>query len=264
MLPFFKEEEKRNDTKLMKELKDAVTAYLRRKGYGNIRLKAVLFDMDGVLYDSMKNHTEAWYKIITELGIPCSMDEFYMHEGRTGASTISLLYERAYGREATGEEEKRVYAGKTKYFNALPPAMEMPGAASVLNQVKESGIVPVLVTGSGQDSLLSKLDHSFPGIFDPEHMVTAFDVKKGKPDPEPYLKGMLKAGVKPCEAIVVENAPLGVASASAAGLFTIGVNTGPLDDRILLDAGADYILPSMEALAFSYEEIFRILQQTKI
>lgn len=61
--------------------------------------------------------------------------------------------------------------------------------------------------------------------------MTAFDVKLGKPHPEPYLMGLEKAGVKSHEAFVVENAPMGVRAGVAAGIFTIAVNTGPLDDR---------------------------------
>jgi beta-phosphoglucomutase-like phosphatase (HAD superfamily) len=80
-------------------------------------------------------------------------------------------------------------------------------------------------------------------------MVTAYDVERGKPDPEPYLMALRKGGLAPDEAVVVENAPLGVQSAVAAGIYTIAVNTGPLDDRVLLDAGADLLLPSMRALA---------------
>jgi beta-phosphoglucomutase-like phosphatase (HAD superfamily) len=80
-------------------------------------------------------------------------------------------------------------------------------------------------------------------------MVTGFDVKLGKPYPEPYLKGLQKAGIKPEEGIVVENAPLGVEAAHAAGIFTIAANTGPLDDAILKNAGADIVLPGMMDVA---------------
>lgn len=76
-------------------------------------------------------------------------------------------------------------------------------------------------------------------------MVTAFDVKKGKPNPEPYLIGLEKGGLKANEAIVVENAPLGVEAGSKAGIFTIAVNTGPLSDNVLWDAGANYLFHSM-------------------
>ena len=79
-------------------------------------------------------------------------------------------------------------------------------------------------------------------------IVTSFDVEHGKPNPEPYLKGLLKAGVSPEEGIVVENAPLGVRAAVAAGIFTIAVNTGPLPDKALADEGADIIFPTMSAL----------------
>ena len=80
-------------------------------------------------------------------------------------------------------------------------------------------------------------------------MVTAFDVKQGKPNPEPYLMGLRKANIQASEAIVVENAPLGVQAARAAGIFTIAVNTGPLKDEVLKEAGANLVLPSMQYLA---------------
>ena len=88
-----------------------------------------------------------------------------------------------------------------------------------------------------------------------DHMVTAFDVKYGKPHPEPYLMGLEKAGVQANEAIVVENAPIGVQAGTAAGIFTVAVNTGPLDRQVLLDAGADLLFPSMQALCDDWERL---------
>ena len=85
-------------------------------------------------------------------------------------------------------------------------------------------------------------------------MVTAFDVKNGKPHPEPYLMGLEKGGhLKANQAIVVENAPMGIEAAVAAGLFTVAINTGPLDEKVLWDGGADIVLPSMEALFRNWE-----------
>ena len=80
-------------------------------------------------------------------------------------------------------------------------------------------------------------------------MVTGFDVKLGKPYPEPYLKGLQKAGIKPEEGIVIENAPLGVQAGHAAGIYTIAANTGPLADEVLKKAGADVVLPGMMDVA---------------
>lgn len=206
-------------------------------------IKAVLFDMDGVLYDSMPNHAKAWSTAVTEFGLSMSPHEAYLHEGRTGHGTINILAQRHWGRNATTEEMERIYAAKSALFNTCPEPQPMPGAAQLLQSIRSLGLTIVLVTGSAQHSLLTRLAHDFPGIFSAERMVTAFDVKHGKPHPEPYLMGLEKAGVSASEAIVIENAPLGVEAAHAAGIYTIAVNTGPLSPKVLLDAGADIVLP---------------------
>lgn len=206
-------------------------------------IKAVLFDMDGVLYDSMPNHAKAWSTAVTEFGLSMSPHEAYLHEGRTGHGTINILAQRHWGRNATTEEMERIYAAKSALFNTCPEPQPMPGAAQLLQSIRSLGLTIVLVTGSAQHSMLTRLAHDFPGIFAPERMVTAFDVKHGKPHPEPYLMGLEKAGVSASEAIVIENAPLGVEAAHAAGIYTIAVNTGPLSPKVLLDAGADIVLP---------------------
>ena len=98
-----------------------------------------------------------------------------------------------------------------------------------------------------------------PGYFHRDLMVTSFDVRHGKPDPEPYLMGLQRAGVQPWEALVVENAPLGVRSGVAAGVFTVAVNTGPIPPKVLADEGADLVLPSMAALDAAWDELHATL-----
>ncbi len=222
--------------------------FLNNYGFEAQRLKAVLFDMDGVLFDSMPNHALAWVEATKRHGLQMSQQDVYMNEGRTGEGTINLFAQAQWGRTATEAECQAIYATKSEIFNQLPEAQPMPGALELLNAIKAAGLTIVLVTGSGQRSLLDKLEHAYPGIFTPEHMVTAFDVKHGKPHPEPYLMGLKKAGVPASEAIVVENAPLGIQAARAANIFTIGVNTGPLPDEVLADAGAQIIFPGMQQL----------------
>lgn len=225
--------------------KEAINNYLQKHGYQAINLKAVLFDMDGVLFNSMPNHAEAWHKTMAKFGFTLSREEAYMHEGRTGAGTINIVSLRERGYEATEEEIKRIYQAKSDLFNQYPLAERMPGALELLNQIKEEGLTPMVVTGSGQTSLLDRLNKNFPNIFQRELMVTAFDVKYGKPNPEPYLMALKKGGFQPNEAIVVENAPLGVQAGVAAGIFTIAVNTGPLPDEALLGQGANLLFHSM-------------------
>ena len=200
---------------------EAINNYLQSHGYNTINLKAVLFDMDGVLFNSMPNHAESWHKVMLRFGFGLSRDEAYMHEGRTGASTINIVSRRERGHDAT------------------------------------EGLIPMVVTGSGQTSLLDRLNHNFPGIFKKELMVAAFDVKYGKPNPEPYLMALKKAHLQPNEALVIENAPLGVQAGVAAGIFTIAVNTGPLPDQVLWDEGANLLFPSMPA----FNENWEILKQ---
>lgn len=218
-------------------------------------IKAVLFDMDGVLYDSMPNHAKAWSTAVTEFGLSMSPHEAYLHEGRTGHGTINILAQRHWGRNATTEEMERIYAAKSALFNTCPEPQPMPGAAQLLQSIRSLGLTIVLVTGSAQHSLLTRLAHDFPGIFSAERMVTAFDVKHGKPHPEPYLMGLEKAGINASEAVVIENAPLGVEAAHAAGIYTIAVNTGPLSPKVLLDAGADIVLPREGGFAQALEII---------
>jgi len=222
---------------------------LNNHGFDSNRLKAVLFDMDGVLFDSMRNHAEAWTRAVEKHGLKMTRQMVYENEGRTGDGTINALALEQWGREATAEECQAIYATKSEIFNSLPEAQPMAGAAQLLQACKEAGLTIVLVTGSGQKSLLAKLEHAYPGIFTPGHMVTAFDVVKGKPYAEPYLMGLKKAGVPASEAIVVENAPLGVQAGRAAGIFTLAVNTGELTDQMLADAGANLVLSSMQQLA---------------
>ena len=243
--------------------KEAINNYLHTHGYESIDLKAVLFDMDGVLFDSMPNHAESWHKIMKRFGFGLSREEAYMHEGRTGASTINIVSRRERGHDATEEEIKAIYQAKTEEFNKCPKAERMPGALEVLTKIKSEGLTPMVVTGSGQTSLLDRLNHNFPGIFQANLMVTAFDVKYGKPNPEPYLMGLEKAGVKANEAIVVENAPIGVQAGAAAGIFTIAVNTGPLDGQVLLDAGANLLFPSMQAFCDNWEAVRDALASEK-
>lgn len=232
-----------------------IANYLNRSGRDGIDLKAVLFDMDGVLFDSMPYHAASWHAVMERHGLHLSREEAYLHEGRTGSSTINIVYQRQFGRDADPALVEKIYAEKSAEFSTHPEPERMLGAWELLQKLRADGIVPVLVTGSGQHSLFDRLAHCFPGMFDKERMVTAFDVKYGKPHPEPYLMGLEKAGVAPNEAIVVENAPIGVQAGKAAGIFTVAVNTGPLDGQVLLDAGADLLFPSMQALCDGWEEL---------
>lgn len=217
-------------------------------------LKAVLFDMDGVLYDSMPCHAEAWKKVFQEKNIDIPEEWPYLQEGRTGEGFIKMVYQEKLNRNSTPEETEEIYKRKAAIFNSYPPSGKMDGICELICKIRETGLAVTIVTGSGQLSLIDKLNTDFPNVFQRNLMVTAFDVKKGKPDPEPYLAGLHKLGIKANEAIVVENAPLGVESAVAAGIFTVAVNTGILQDKVLIDAGANMLFHSIKEFANEWEK----------
>ena len=225
--------------------KIAIQDFLRRNNYIKVVPRAALIDMDGTLYDSMPSHARAWQQMMSEVGIDVPVTEFFMYEGRTGASQISILFNKYLGREATEDEKRDLYRRKTELFAAMPPVEPMHGAAEMLAFLKEIGVTCVLVTGSGQRTLIDRIERDFPGVFSQDKIVTSRDVSRGKPDPEPYLKGLKLADVRADEAIVIENAPLGVEAGNRAGIFTIGVNTGPIDPGTLTDSGADLEFDSM-------------------
>lgn len=240
----------------------AINKYLKTNQLTSLQLRAVFFDMDGVLYDSMPNHASSWVKTMNEIGIPFSEEEAYMSEGKVGHATIDSAFLEHKGRTATEEEKKAIYSIKTGHFEANGATRLMHSAMEVLNQVKEQGLQIYVVTGSGQKSLIENLQANFPGIFERDKVVTAFDVKHGKPSPEPYLKALKLSGMQANEAIVIENAPLGVESAKAAGLFTIAVNTGPLSSQVLTDSGADLVLDGgMNELHNIWQEFSNIINE---
>lgn len=210
--------------------------------------KAALIDMDGVLYDSMPFHAKAWHAMLQEQGIETDPDEFFLYEGMTGGDTIDLIFKRELGRSATDKEKKELYERKAELFVKYGKKKVMPDALEVLQTLRDKGLTTVLVTGSAQGSLLDLLNNDYPGFFPSHRRVTALDVKHGKPDPEPYLKGAEKAGIRPEESIVIENAPLGVRAGKAAGCFTIAVMTGPVPREEFEKEKADMIFPSMKEL----------------
>lgn len=212
-------------------------------------LKAVFFDQDGVLFDSMPFHAQSWAYAMNHYGLPFTEEQTYRNEGRTGSSVIHEAHLKAYGTEPSQELIEEIYRLKSDTFNRLtggqlPPLI--PGIREVLQYLHAHGVQCWVVTGSGQHSILDKLETTFPDIF--SGFITAYDVTHGKPDPEPYLKAWERCGFDKSECMVVENAPLGVRAGKAAGLFTVAVNTGILPDKALTDEQADLVLPNMSAL----------------
>lgn len=237
----------------------AIKQYLERHGFEALSPKAVLFDMDGVLYNSMPNHAIAWQQSMAQFGIEMTADDAYATEGARGVDTIRQMVARQQGREIDEAEAQRMYDVKSHIFHELPEAPVMPGILDLMQQIQEDGIQIGVVTGSGQKPLIRRILKDFGSFVDEAHITTAYDVRRGKPKPDPYLMGLRKAGdLQPYEAFVVENAPLGIRAGAAAKIFTIAINTGPLPAQTLLDANADLLFPSMT----DFSDNWKILMQS--
>jgi beta-phosphoglucomutase-like phosphatase (HAD superfamily) len=241
-------------------MKQAIKQYLERHGFEALRLKTVLFDMDGVLYDSMKNHATAWQQSMAKFGITMSKADAYATEGARGVDTIRMMVKRQQGRDIDEREAQLMYDEKTRIFHSLPETQVMHGIIPLMEQLSALHIIIGVVTGSGQRPLINRLLTDFKGYLSEDHITTAYDIKRGKPNPDPYLMGLQKAGnLHPWEGMVVENAPLGVQAGVAAQIFTIAVNTGPLPDSELLQHGANLLFKKMPDLNEAWPSIYRSL-----
>lgn len=201
--------------------------------------------MDGVLYNSMPNHAKAWEASMVEFGLVMTPDYAYATEGARGIDTISELVRRQLGKDISIEEAQRMYDVKTRLYHEMPTARIFYSVRPLMEAITRHGMTIGIVTGSGQRPLIDRLLNDFGRYLDEDHIVTAYDVNRGKPYPDPYLMGMQKVGTHPWETIVVENAPFGIRAAVAAQCFTVAINSGPLPDEALLNEGADLLYDSI-------------------
>lgn len=233
-----------------------IDKYLIKHGFETFTPKAVLFDMDGVLYDSMPNHAVAWQESMKQFGIHMTVADAYATEGARGIDTIRKMVKKQKGVEISLEEAQKMYDVKTRLFHEMKKAEVFDGVIPFMEKIQGKGMTIGVVTGSGQKPLINRLLHDFGAFLDESRIVTAYDIEKGKPAPDPYLMGLQRCGnLQPWQGIVVENAPLGVRAGVAARCFTIAVNSGPLSDDILIQAGADLIFHRMTELVDVFDRI---------
>lgn len=215
--------------------------------------KAVIFDFDGVLVDSMPVYVLAWNEALKEQGCIFEPDEMkrevYAREGEKKAITARDLFEKKKGRVPEEdaitnmiETVERVHRNNIKF---LP----FDGARELLNDLKARGMRLALVTGSSQASVEAIREFDSAGILAQfDTFVTGSEIDhdgkplRGKPHPAPYERAVEKLGIDKRHCVVVENAPFGVRSAKAAGLVCLGVlGSSPLPPAALTEAGADAV-----------------------
>ena len=208
----------------------------------------VLFDMDGVLFDTMPYHADSWYTTAKTYGLDATRDEFYLYEGQKGSDTIKHLYKRQFGKEASEDFVTEVYNHKTSLFREQTEITLIPGIVPLIRHFKNEGIRVGVVTGSSRANAVSRIGSYLADHIDLNNIITADDCVLGKPDAEPYRRGMALFDAAPEDTLVIENAPYGVEAASKSNAFVVAVMTGPVPEKILYANGADVVFPDMTSV----------------
>ena len=207
-------------------------------------IQALLFDMDGVILDSMPWHVLAWKKALEEAGCQVKDELIYMHEGAIEPATAAKIFhsngccmdEELFGRVLKRQIEifNRDYRKKVQIYEGVP---------DLLADLKREGRSLALVTSSHSHITREVLPSSVRSLF--SAVVTGDAVTRRKPWPDPYLAAMKAMGLFPESCCVIENAPAGIEAALAAEMTCIAIKT-TLDARHL--ARADHIVENHQEL----------------
>ena len=207
-----------------------------------ISVKAVIFDMDGVITNTMPDHYKAWHKVMLDEGISVTHHDIYSREGQRGYWSVFELFEK-YGRKTTTHHAKELLLKKEKLFKKIVKQRFIVGSRKLLKDLARDGFELALVTGTAHHEAKKILPKSLYSLF--SVIITGDMCHHGKPHPEPYLKAIKALKIKKTQGIVIENAPFGIQSAKDAGLKCIALETS-LPRKYLKKA--DYIFHTVKEL----------------
>jgi sugar-phosphatase len=214
----------------------------------------LLFDMDGVLVDSTPAVARVWTGWARKHGLDPETVVKMAH-GRPSIATIRELLPHT-DHEADDRKVERLEIEDVAGIVALPGAIELLRALPASRYA--------IVTSATRS--LAEVRLRAAGIAVPENLVTARDVKRGKPNPDPYVMGAKLLGVRPTECVVIEDAPSGVRAGKAAGARVVALRT-TASDAELLAAGADWIVDDCAELfvgsATAEENFLLLTRRTK-
>jgi HAD superfamily hydrolase (TIGR01509 family) len=202
----------------------------------------VIFDNDGVLVDSERLANTILAELLTEAGLPYTFDEAV--RDFMGGSMVSMreLAEARLGSPLPADLEDRYHQQLFDGFAQLQP---VPGVREVLDQLDSEGITYCLASSGTHRRIHTAL--TAVGFWDrfEGRIFSSEDVQHGKPAPDLFLHAASSMGVKPAECVVVEDSPLGVAAANAAGMKVFGFAAMTAPEKL---ASADAVFRDMTAL----------------
>ncbi|MGB5953763.1 MAG: HAD-IA family hydrolase [Ornithinimicrobium sp.] len=199
----------------------------------NRTFAAVLFDNDGTLIDSTPVVRRAWGTWAKEHGV--DPDRWQDFHGVPAADIVASLL-------PDGDQEAALARIVELEESDTEGIRTLPGAAQALSAVAGRGAV---VTSATRNLAVARLEAAELPV--PEVLISADDISAGKPDPEPYLLGAQRMGVRPQDCLVVEDAPSGVTAGHAAGCAVLSVVTTTARE----DLSADHIVPDLSHVRFT-------------
>ncbi|MDA3912580.1 beta-phosphoglucomutase, partial [Oleiagrimonas sp.] len=208
-------------------------------------LKAVIFDLDGVIADTAVLHEAAWRRLAEEIGMPFDDAIGERLKGVDRLGSLEILLEQA-PRAYTQDEKQALAERKNGYYREMieqvSPADLLPGARQAIASTREAGLRVGLASASrNAPLLLERL--GIAGLFD--YIVDAGAITNSKPDPEIFLTAARGLGVDPEQCLGVEDAAAGIASIQSAGMEAVGIGNA----HALADA--DVLLPDVAAFDIS-------------
>lgn len=223
-----------------------------RVGTRSTPVKAVIFDLDGVVVSTDECHYLGWKRLAEEEGIPFTREDNMRQRGVSRMESLEILLEKA-SREYSPEEKRLMAERKNSYYckllETITPKDTLPGARELIAELKKRGIKVAIGSSSKNTPIILQrigMDKEFDAVADGN------DIRKSKPHPEVFLKAAEKLGVPPRNCLVVEDAEAGVEAAIAAGMKCLAVGTASHDKRAhihakdLTEISADKILESFK------------------
>ena len=204
--------------------------------------KAVIFDMDGVITNTMPHHYRAWKEVMAARGIKISKHDVYSHEGQTGIRFAKEILTREKG-VCTKKEVLDILNKKESLLKKIVEVQYIPGSRNFIKYLHRKNILLALVTGTARHELHEILPGYLYDLFDV--VVTGTDVKKCKPNPEPYIAALKKLNLGHKDAVVIENAPYGIQSAKSAKIACFALTTS-LPEEYLHEA--DMVFSSIKEM----------------
>ncbi len=194
-------------------------------------MKGIMFDMDGVLIDAMPFHAEAFQIAFKEtVNMNIDKKEVFLLEGMPGHELVKEIFKRNNEDKYINDKNtiEKICKRKEQIFKEIQKAKAFEGVKELIDSLNCNNCLKAVVSGASKQEVESLLDANSLNNFN--MIISGEELKDGKPNPEPFQVALDKLNLKPSEAVIVENAPLGVESAIRAGVrYIITLNNTPLE-----------------------------------